>query len=202
MIPNNSSLGGGCTRLVLFWTFIRGSGRRIFIHHQCWEVLPFCRFQRQRCIKIRVLRAQDFYTPLALKTAKGQHLPALVVYKNPSPRLSQQPWIARLSAQSHLTRDLNSGTTPPHPVDRSMKLALQTRRLGTLDSAGNFQISIRKCSSNTLECSQSKLAGISFHNTAESPPTRLVAVQINPRTVPPSVQLGRILIPCFGRAHV
>ena len=57
-------------------------GRRIFIHHQCWEVLPFCRFQRQRCIKIR---AQDFYIPLALKTAKGQHLPALVVYKNLSP---------------------------------------------------------------------------------------------------------------------
>ena len=48
--------------------------------------LRFCRFQRQRCIKIRVLRAQDFYTPLALKTAKGQHLPALVVYKNPSPK--------------------------------------------------------------------------------------------------------------------
>ena len=42
---------------------------------------------RQRCIKIRVLRAQDCYTPLALKTAKGQHLPALVVYKNQSPRL-------------------------------------------------------------------------------------------------------------------
>ena len=64
-----------------------GYGRLIFIHHQCWEVLPFCRFQRQRCIKIRVLRAQDFYTPLALKTAKGQHLPALVVYKNQSPRV-------------------------------------------------------------------------------------------------------------------
>ena len=47
------------------------NGRLIFIHHQCWEVLPFCRFQRQRCIQIRVLRAQDFYTPLALKTAKG-----------------------------------------------------------------------------------------------------------------------------------
>ena len=59
----------------------------IFIHHQCWEVLPFCLFQRQRCIKIRVLRAQDFYTPLALKTAKGQHLPGLVVYKNQSPKL-------------------------------------------------------------------------------------------------------------------
>ena len=59
----------------------------MFIHHQCWEVLPFCRFQRQRCIKIRVLRAQDFYTPLALKTAKGQHLPALVVYKNQSPTI-------------------------------------------------------------------------------------------------------------------
>ena len=56
-----------------------------FYTHQCWEVLPFCRFQRQRCIKSRVLRAQDFYTPLALKTAKGQHLPALVVYKNQSP---------------------------------------------------------------------------------------------------------------------
>ena len=62
-------------------------GRLIFIHLQCWEVLPFCRFQRQRCIKIRVLRAQDFYTPLALKTAKGQHLPALEVYKNQSPRI-------------------------------------------------------------------------------------------------------------------
>ena len=63
----------------------RNCGRLIFIHHQCWEVLPFCRFQRQRCIKIRVLRAQNFYTPLPLKTAKGQHLPALVVYKNQSP---------------------------------------------------------------------------------------------------------------------
>ena len=38
-------------------------GRRIFIHHQCWEVLPFCRFQ---------------------------HLPALVVYKNPSPNPNTQ----------------------------------------------------------------------------------------------------------------
>ena len=65
-------------------------GRLIFIHHQCWEVLPFCRFQRQRCIKIRVLGAQDFYTPLALKTAKGQHLPALVVYKNQSPMLTAE----------------------------------------------------------------------------------------------------------------
>ena len=54
-------------------------GRLIFIHHQCWEVLPFCRFQRQRCIKIRVLRAQDFCTLLVLKTSKGQRLPALVV---------------------------------------------------------------------------------------------------------------------------
>ena len=61
-------------------------GRRIFFkHHQCWEVLPFCRFQRQRCIKILCPKDPDFYTPLALKTAKGQHLPALVVYKNPSP---------------------------------------------------------------------------------------------------------------------
>ena len=64
-------------------------GRLVFIHHQCWEVLPFCRFQRQRCIKIRVLRAQDFYTPLALKTANGQHLPALVVYKNQSLKFAE-----------------------------------------------------------------------------------------------------------------
>ena len=51
----------------------------IFIHLQCWEVLPFCRFQRQRCIKILCPKDPDFYTPLALKTAKGQHLPALEV---------------------------------------------------------------------------------------------------------------------------
>ena len=60
-------------------------GRLIFIHLQCWESLPFGRFQRQRCIKVRVLRAQGFYTPLALKTEEGQHLPALEVYKNQSP---------------------------------------------------------------------------------------------------------------------
>ena len=66
------------------------SGRLIFIHLQCWEVLPFCRFQRQRCIKVRVLRAQDFYTPLALKTAKGQPLPALEVYKKQSPKKARK----------------------------------------------------------------------------------------------------------------
>ena len=54
-------------------------GRLIFIHHQCWEVLPFCRFQRQRCIKILCPEDPDFYTPLGLKTAKGQHLPALCI---------------------------------------------------------------------------------------------------------------------------
>ena len=67
------------------WLVRAQHGRLIFIHLQCREVLPFGRFQRQRCIKIRVLRPQDFYTPLALKTAKGQHLPALEVYKNQSP---------------------------------------------------------------------------------------------------------------------
>ena len=44
-----------------------------------------CRFQRQRCITFTALRAQDFHTPLALKTAKGQRLAALEVYKNQSP---------------------------------------------------------------------------------------------------------------------
>ena len=61
------------------------NGGLIFIHHQCWDVLPFCRFQRQRCIKILCPKDPDFYMPLALKTAKGQHLPALVVYKDQSP---------------------------------------------------------------------------------------------------------------------
>ena len=65
-------------------------GRLIFIHLQCWEVLPFCRFQRQRCIKILCPKGPDFYTLLALKTAKGQHLPALEVYKNQSPK-NQSP---------------------------------------------------------------------------------------------------------------
>ena len=52
-------------------------------------MLPFCRFQRQWCIKILCPKDPDFYTPLALKMAKGQHLPALVVYKNQSPILAQ-----------------------------------------------------------------------------------------------------------------
>ena len=61
------------------------NGRLIFIHLQCWEVLPFLTIQRQRYIKSRVLRVQDFYTPLALNCEKGQHLPALEVYKSQSP---------------------------------------------------------------------------------------------------------------------
>ena len=46
-------------------------GRLVFIHLRCWEVLPFLTIQRQRCIKLRVLRAQDFYTPLPLNCQKG-----------------------------------------------------------------------------------------------------------------------------------
>ena len=68
----------------------RKYGRLIFIHLQCWEVLPFCCFQRQRCIKILCPKDPDFYTPLVLKMAKGQHLPALVVYKNQSPKISNK----------------------------------------------------------------------------------------------------------------
>ena len=66
------------------------NGRLIFIHLQCWEVPPFFIIQRQWCIKFRVLGAQDFYTPLALNCQKGQHLPALEVYKNLSPIPSSQ----------------------------------------------------------------------------------------------------------------
>ena len=43
-------------------------------------MLPFLTIQRQRCIKFRVLRAQDFYTPLALNCQNGQRLPAPEVY--------------------------------------------------------------------------------------------------------------------------
>ena len=61
------------------------SARLIFIHLQCWEVLPFLTIQRQRCIKFWVLRAQDVYTQLALICQKG----ALEVYKNQSPIFPQ-----------------------------------------------------------------------------------------------------------------
>ena len=67
-------------------------GRLIFIHLRCWEVLPFLTIQRKRCIKLRVLRAQDFFTPLPLNCQKGQHLPAPVVYKNQSPLYSRGWW--------------------------------------------------------------------------------------------------------------
>ena len=60
-------------------------GRLIFIHLRCWEVLPFLTSQRQRCIKILCPKDPEFHTPLALNCQKGQHLPALEVYKNQSP---------------------------------------------------------------------------------------------------------------------
>ena len=85
------------------------SGRLIFIHLECCEVLPFCRFQRQRCMKIRALRAQDFYTPLALKTAKGQHLPALEVYKNQSPRKTLFPKKPALKKEKTINK-IKTGT--------------------------------------------------------------------------------------------
>ena len=56
-----------------FLNLIQIHGRLIFIHLQCWEVLRFCRFQRQWCINILCPKDPDFYTPLALKKAKGQH---------------------------------------------------------------------------------------------------------------------------------
>ena len=78
---------------------LRKVGRLTFIHLQCWEVPPFCRSQRQRHIKIRVLRAQDFYTLLALKTAKGRHLQALEVYKNQSPKSTSSESRSELESQ-------------------------------------------------------------------------------------------------------
>ena len=61
------------------------TGRQIFIHLQCWELLSLLTIQRQQCIKFRVLREQDSYAPLALNCQKEQHLSALEVYKNHSP---------------------------------------------------------------------------------------------------------------------
>ena len=67
-------------------------GRLIFIHLQCWEVLPVFTIQRQRCIKILCPKDPEFYTPLALNCPKGQHLPAPEVYKNQSPMMCLDSW--------------------------------------------------------------------------------------------------------------
>ena len=64
------------------------NGRQIFIHLQCWEMLPFLTIQRQRCIKILCPKDPEFYTPLALNRHKGRHLPALEVYKISLPQNS------------------------------------------------------------------------------------------------------------------
>ena len=47
------------------------NGRLIFIHLQCWEVLPLlCRSAPAANVKFRVFREQDFYAPLALNGKK------------------------------------------------------------------------------------------------------------------------------------
>ena len=96
-------------------------------------MLPFLTIQRQRCIKFSVLRAQDFYTPLALNCPKGQQLTALEVYKNQSPKyfcksmpsswqkvVYTPPICIRYA--SHLCRDasaevLGSGVVGTFPTD-------------------------------------------------------------------------------------
>ena len=65
---------GGIGKGIFLDPLFCGIGRLILIHLQCWEMLPFLTIQRQRCIKFRVLREEDFYTPLALNYQKGQHL--------------------------------------------------------------------------------------------------------------------------------
>ena len=62
-------------------------GRLIFIHLQCWEVLPFLAFQRQWCTKILCPKDPEFYTPLELNCQEERQLPALEVYKNQSPTI-------------------------------------------------------------------------------------------------------------------
>ena len=119
-----------------------GVGRLIFIHHQCWEVLPFCRFQRQRCTKILCPKDPHFYTPLALRTAKGQHLPALVAYKNQSPSFDPPPYpglrqtkgqfasqIARKGCFFFLNSECLTNPLPPiRELHRFLRICLQPRK--------------------------------------------------------------------------
>ena len=125
----NRELAYLATEIFPLWHHI--SGRLIFIHLQCWEVLPFCRFQRQRCIKILCPKDPDFYTPLALKTAKEQHLPALEVYKNQSPNLdgqNRQSPIASVQRTSTLANHsaVPRGTnTTPTNANRAIRIAAQ-----------------------------------------------------------------------------
>ena len=46
------------------FAFVTNIGRLIFIHLQCWKVLPFVTIQRQQCIKFRGPQSTGFYTPL------------------------------------------------------------------------------------------------------------------------------------------
>ena len=63
--------------------------------------------QSQRCIKLGVLRAQDFhiYTSQALNWQEEQHLPALEVYKNQSPTFCQ----SRVYGGRHSTNQMSLG---------------------------------------------------------------------------------------------
>ena len=93
-------------------------GRLIFIYLQCWEVLPFSPIQRQRCIKLRVLRAHDFYTPLNCE--EGQHLSALEVYKNQSPKF----WLRfhwRSAISNRFNSDLRFGHLCPQRNRRNIE---------------------------------------------------------------------------------
>ena len=91
-------------------------GSLSFIHLRCWEVLPSCRFQRQRCIKILCPKDPDFYTVLALKTAKGQHFPALEVYKN-QPRIWSLQASCDFEPPKSLTIVMFSGRQSETPCD-------------------------------------------------------------------------------------
>ena len=83
------------------------NGRLILIYHQCWEVLSFLTIQRQRCIKILCPKDPEFYTPLALNCQKGQHLPALEVYKIQFPNKHFFPVTARVGG---LPRPVGQGS--------------------------------------------------------------------------------------------
>ena len=68
----------------------------------------FYTIKRQQYIKILCPKDPEFFSPLALNCQKGQHLPALHVYKNQSPSvmvaISGRPVLKPLFSDMHAFR--------------------------------------------------------------------------------------------------
>ena len=69
--------------------------RPMFVHLQCWEVLPFLTIQPQQSVKFRVLSAQEVYTPLATLPALEVHISQSWENLNGSHKRGLKPQIFR-----------------------------------------------------------------------------------------------------------